>query len=333
MTEYVPFKKRKCNTLQYDDNFAVPVTNIIQRKKCSNLEDGLVIKYNKLMLNFDKILNFKHFRKYRVFFDIDSKRHFVYHEYRTNMLEILNKYDFRPYAYEECYCQRPVSTSCLGFYICFKPNFMERKKYVNHKTYKSEHMKHLYELHSTLNEDNLFFDNKITESFLLRIKRFEEYKSLVELDTKTLKLFHKNMYTYPPCLLKCPRCKNMISTTYSKWKAIKFSNIQNKFNLCDYVLKLHDEFFVPDYYIDENYDDKTIKDTDDNLRIIVYKNLPTNLVFIDDNVVNVINSNSAILIFDIETFINVKFFCNFNFYFARKTLIYTNNNYITINNN
>ena len=322
--EEIPLKKRKIELHNIDDDFSIPSTETIGRKKCAIIENGLAIKYNKLVYNFEKIVNFKHFRKYCVFFDIFSKRHLINHEYRIDFLEILNRYDFTPYAYEECNCNKPVFTTCTGFLMCLKNLCIERKKYSNHRDDKSEHMKKLYEKHSLLYEENNFYDNRINECFVQKIKKFEEIFSLVLLNKKKLKILHKNIYNNSlPYIINCPKCKHMQTTGCSTWRIVRFSNRIDMSNLCDNVLKLDDKFLIPNY-------NSAVKD-DENIKIVLYKSSKCNIVFLYDDIFNVVNSQNVIIIFNIETFKKTRFFCNFNFYFVKHVKLYTDNNYININ--
>lgn len=322
--EEIPLKKRKIE-LHNDDGLSMPHTEIVGRKKCAIINDGLAIKYNKLVFNFEKIVNFKHFRKYCVFFDIFSKRHLINHEYRIDFLEILNRYDFTPYAYEECNCNKPVFTTCTGFLVCLKNFCMERKKYSNHRDDKSEYMKKLYEKHSYLYEENNFYDNRINECFVQKIKQFEEIYSLVLLNSNKLKILYKNIYNTLPYITNCPRCKNMQTTSCSTWRIVRLTNKIDMNNLCDNVLKLEDKFLVPDYNSGPARDGE-------HLKIVVYKPTKCNIVFLYEDVFNVVNSQNVIIIFDIETFKNVRFFSNFSFYFVKHIKLYNDNNYININN-
>lgn len=330
--EEVPLKKRKIDVQIDDNDFTMPATVNIHRKKCAKIDDGLAIKYNKLIYNFDKILAFKHFRKYCVFFDIFSKRHLISHTYRIDMLETLNRFDFTPYAYEQCNCARPVFSSAAsnaGFVLCFKNFFMERKKYSNHKDDKSEYMKQLYEKHSVLSEDNNFYDNRINGCFLQKIRQFEELHSLLMLNKGVIKSLHKNIYADLPNSSKCGLCKNTrVDSIKCGWRLVRFSNCLNMSNLCDYVLRLDDDLFlIPNYA--ETCDAGS--SSDKLQHIVVYKTTKSNIVFLFEDVFYVINSHNVIIIVDIVTFRKMKFFCNFNFYFIKQSKTYTNNNYININ--
>ncbi|WBR61505.1 hypothetical protein [Drosophila suzukii associated hytrosavirus 1] len=323
----MPLKKRKIDVQIDDDDFTIPATEHKQRKKCAKIDDGLAIKYNKLVYNFDKIFNFKHFRKYCVFFDIFSKRHLINHNYRIDMLETLNRFDFTPYAYEQCHCHRPAfTTNNTGSLICFKNFFMERRKYSNHKDDKSEYMKRLYEKHSLLYEENNFYDNRINECFLQKIRQFEELHSLLLLNKNMIKSLHKNIYQTLPNMKNCLLCKNIRLTTFNDWRIVRFSNCLNMHNLCDYVLRVvepeEDVFLIPNY----------MEPTNEDTRIVVYKTTKSNIVFLHEDAFYVVNSHNLIIIFTIEMFRKVQFFCNFSFYFVRQSKIYSNNNYININN-
>lgn len=322
--EEMPLKKRKIKVqIEDEGEFVIPSTEYNQRKKCAVIDDGLAIKYNKLIANFDKIINFSHFRKYCVVFDIFSKRHLISHCYRIDLLEHLNCYDFTPYCYEHCYCHRPVVSTCTGFLICFKSAFMQRKKYSSHSDNKSQLMKSLYIKHSILHADNNFYDNRINECFRQKIKNFEQLKTILQMEKKILRILHKNMLLAPPDLIICSNCKNLQNTTFPKWRAVHFLNCVNINYLCDYVLKLDSEFLVPSYR-----DSVIDKDT----RIVIYKTTKTNLVLLSDNVFYVLNSSNVLLIFDVDSFRKTQFFCNFNFYFIRLTKTYSLNNYINLTN-
>lgn len=320
----MPLKKRKIQLDDDEDDFAKPTTENIGRKKCAKIDDGLAIKYNKLVYNFDKILKFKHFRKYCVFFDIFSKRHFVAHNYSIDWLQILNRYNFAPYAYEECNCQRPNSTACLGFLIAFKSFFAERRKYIYHKDDKREHLKRLYEKHSLLSPDNNFYDNRINDCFLLRMKQFEQLLPVFSLKKKKLKTLHKNMYPSLPVITNCKNCKNMQAINCSTYRIIRISSHINMNKLCDYVLKLNDIFLIPNYMDNSTNISST--------KMVVYKTSKSNFVFLYDDVFYVSTSQNVIIIFDVNNFRNVNFFCNFNFYFVKECKTYSNSDYITINN-
>lgn len=368
----IPLKKRKIEfNIEADGELVIPSTEHRQRKKCAKLNDGLAIKYNKLMLNYEKIIRFTHFRRYCVFFDIFSKRHLINHCYRIDLLERLNRYDYRPYSYENCTCM--ASTTAIsqngkkcqlnypkigGFLICFRSEFMHRKKYSNHREEKSENMKYLYEKHSLLHEDNNFYDNRINECFRQKIKKFETISSLMGLNKKMMRILHKNMYTAPPYLPTCDRCKNLLNTKFPTWRAVRFLNCLDMNYLCDYVLKLDNMFLIPDYMENINHMDTsaiinnnnsntistTIKtnynamdDTTNNCsreatNIIIYKTTKSNIVFIHENIFYVINPTNVLLIFDLKTFRQTQFFCNFNFYFIKQCTTYNSNNYININN-
>lgn len=341
MDDEMPLKKRKIQLETNDDDFfIVPKTENKSRKKCAIITDGLAIKYNKLVFNFDKIIEHEHFRKYCVFFDIFSKRHMINHIYRIDYLEILNRYDFTPYAYEECKCNRKIYTSCTGFLTLFKNGFMERKKYINRKIVKSDHMKTLYEKHSILYKNNNFYDNKINSFFMQKIKEFETLQSLVTLPKNRLKTLYKNMYTDLNYIVNCAVCKNMQTTVCTSWKILRFSNRLDANSLCDYVLKLNDIFLIPNYLehnieMTSSFSSSEFKHDDTNdidTKIVVYKTSPCNIVFLYNDTFHVVNSQNVIILFDIETFKKVNFFCNFNFYFIKESKTYYNNNFINIDN-
>lgn len=324
MQPQVPFKKRK---LYYEDDGPIPTTENIQRRKCAKLDDGLAIKYNKLMFNFDKIFAFKHFRRYCVFFDIFSKRHMINHSYRLDMLKLLNCFDFTPYAFETCYCNnRVIDGSCTGFLLCFRTKFMLRKRYSNHVDEKSEIMKSLYRKHSQLHEDNNFYDNRINEVFRQRIMDFEHLHSMTTIDRKTMRLMYANMCDPPGHIPRCPNCKNLASSTdFGKWRAIRYINAINVNNMRDYVIKADNTFLVPNYSISrENINTECT-------RIVVYKTTEANIVFNMDDVFYVINSKNILLVFPVEVFKTCNFYCNFNFYFVQEINNYKYNNYIHIN--
>lgn len=326
-TTIIPFKKRKldvCNDEvftndedDYDDNTAtvivVPGTENKRRKKCAKTDEGLAIKYNKLMFNFDKIVKSKRFRKYFVFFDLYSKRHLINHNYRIDYLKILNCFDFTSYSHKTCTCKSKLT--CFGFILCFKEEFMYRKKYCNHKENKSEYMTKLYEKHSILHEDNNFFDNKINSPFLQKIQEFETLSPIDCLDRKTMKIFLKNSYNNR--MLRdstpfniCKKCKNIASTDFSSWNIIHYSNRLNKKQLENKILKLDNLYMIPSFYTYEKFNESK------RLHIVVYKTTKSNIVFIYNNTFHVINQRNVIIVFDIEFFKHVKFFCNFNFYFV-----------------
>lgn len=308
-----------------DDDFVIPSTENIQRKKCAKIDDGLAIKYNKLVFNMDKILEFSCFRRYCVFFDIFSKRHHISHNYRIDMLDKLNRYDFTPYSYDQCRCSSAQRSGmgCIqstGFVVCFKNFFMERKRYSNHKTDKSSYMKSLYDKHSLLYEENHFYDNRINQCFMQKIRQFEELNSLLTLKKNVMKTLYKNIYNNVPETETCSRCKNICSTHFKTWRIVRFYNCLNRNYMCDYTLRIdNDTFLIPKYNL------KSCDQAD--TRIVVYKTTKSNIVFLHKDVFYVINSSNTIIIFDIETFRSVKFFCNFNFYFVLQSSTYSNNNY------
>ncbi|XP_037824511.1 uncharacterized protein LOC119612730 [Lucilia sericata] len=324
----IRLKKQKIDVQVDDNDFSIPATENIQRKKCAKIDDGLAIKYNKLVYNFEKIIISKHFRKYCVFFDIFSKRHLINHKYRIDKLETLNRFDFSPYAYEQCICFRSdfstAATTNMGFIICFESLFMERKKYRNHKEEKSEYMKQLYKKHSILFKDNNFYDNRINECFMQKIRKFEELKSILLLNESLRKTLLKHMYSQMPNTKRCLLCKNTNLSTFESWRIVRFSNCLNMSSLCDNVLRLDDEMFlIPNYMDCEVYAD--------DVRIVVYKTTKANIVLLFEDIFYVIKSHNLIIIFDLETFRKVQFFCNFNFYFIRQSKTYTDTNYININ--
>lgn len=311
-----------------DNELVMPSTEHKLRKKCAILDDGLAIKYNKLVHNFDKILAFRNFRRYCVFFDIFSKRHLINHCYRIDLLEQLNCYDFTPYAFENCYCKCSVLKTCTGYITAFKSDFMHRKKYSNHADNKSQSMKSLYAKHSILHEENNFYDNRINECFRQKIQSFEKLKTIIDLDRKSMRTLHKNMYQSLPDVSVCRKCKNFLSTDFNTWSVIRYSNIININNLCDIVLNVDNTFYTPTYHLNE-----TTSSLNENTRIFVYKSTKSNIVFIHENIFYVIHPNNVIVIFDIPTFRKVRFFCNFMFHFVEKTPleINNNNNFIHIN--
>lgn len=314
----IPIKKRKVYI--GEDNFLLPTTEHRMRKKCAKTQDGLAIKYNKLMFNFEKILDFNHFRKYCVFFDVFSRRHLINHKFRIDLLEIFNRYDFSEYTYSECYCKRSnMFVNFPGSLVCFKSLFMERRKYCNYKDNKSEIMTKLYEKHSILSKDNYFYDNRINECFLGKIKRYEELLSLALLNRKKIKIIFNNMYMSHPNVVNCENCNNLVSLDKQRWRIVHFLNSIDMNNTCDYVFKIDNTFYIPNYI--EN----------DATKIIVYKNTKSNIVLLYNNIFYVINSKNTILIFDIDDFKNVNFFCNFNFYFVKESNTFNNNNFINLN--
>lgn len=268
-------------------------------------------------------MSFKHFRKYCVFFDIVSKHHLINHSYRIDFLEKFNCYDFTSYSYELCYCSRSVGNTCTGFLLCIKDDFIERRKYVNYKNEKSHHMKQLYEKHSSLSEANNFYDNRINNYYMEKIKAFEQLTQLKNVEKKTMRSLHKFMYKSPPNIDVCVKCKNILNTSFPHWKAVRYINCLNVNNLCDHVL------YLDDFYLKPNY----TEECDDDTRIIVYKTTKANIVFMLDHTFYILNSTNMIIIFEVEIFKKVKFFCNFNFYFVSQTKTCNNNNFININNN
>lgn len=322
----VPLKKRKINLAADDDN-EFPKTENINRKKCAKLDSGLAIKYNKLVYNFESIVKFNLFRKYCVFYDVFSKRHLINHNFRIDLLQILNCYDFSSYAYQQCHCGTGSSKMTMmpvvtDFLVCFKNQFMERKKYCNRQT-KSEKMERLYEKHSILYEDNYFYDNRINECFLMKIKQFERLDPPTQMPIKTLNLLQRNMYRKVPNIDSCLQCRNMQLAT-SRWRMIRFRNCINMKNLCDHVLKLDNVFLVPNYPLNK---------LDASTKIIVYKTSHSNLLFLYNDVFYVLNSSNVLVVFPVDIFKNVTFFCNFNFYFVKESHVHMDNNFININNN
>lgn len=322
----IPLKKRKIEVIENDDDgFIIPSTEHKMRKKCAILDDGLAIKYNKLVQNFDKIMSFKRFRRYCVFFDIFSKRHLINHCYRIDLLEKLNCFDYAPYAFEMCYCNRAVYKTCAGYLTAFKSQYMHRKKYSNHGDGRSEFMKSLYIKHSTLSEDNNFFDNRISECFRKKIQKFEKLNSLLDLDRKTVRKLHKYMCQSIPSAVVCSKCKNLQNTNFGTWNIIRYINCININTLCDYVIRIDDNYYTPNY--------KTNNDNDENTNIIVYKSTKSNIVFLLDDIFYVIHPSNVLIVFDIATFERSRFFCNFTFYLVKKTSKYYCNNFIHINKN
>lgn len=287
------------------------------------------------MFNFDKILAFHHFRRYCVFFDIFSKRHMINHSYRLDLLKLLNCHDFTPYAFETCYCNddnRPLTmNSCCGFMICFTTKFMLRKRYSNHPDRRSEIMKSLYLRHSVLHEENNFYDNRINEMFRQKIQEFERLQSMTQIDRKTMRLLYANMCEPPRYIALCPNCKNLASSNFKTWRAIRYTNNIDANILRDNVIRtsssssINNEnlFLVPDYVARET----RLEDT----RVVVYKTTEANIVFTLDDIFYVINSRNILLVFPIGTFRRCNFYCNFNFYFAQEVNHCNYNNFIHIN--
>lgn len=319
----VPLKKRKMNVIVDECDFTLPETEYKRRKKCAQLNKGIAIKYNKLVYNFDNILRFNHFRKYCVFFDILSKRHLIYHKFRIDLLQKLNCFDFTPNAYKKCNCDSVDFNFQTGFLLCFNSDFMERQKYINHKDSQSEKMTKLYKDHSILSKDNYFYDNRINQCFLMRIKEFEELNPLIQLEKNTWKLLCNNMYKTPPNIDVCDNCRNIKLATYETWRMVRFSNCIDLNTICDHVLKIDNMFLIPNYLETAEIDEST--------KIIVYKTSKSNIVFLYNNVFYVLNSQNLLVIFNINTFRNVKFFCNFNFHFIKQLNVYNDTNFININ--
>lgn len=323
----IPFKKRKINLIEDDDddvetvvnenkpiNIILPGTENVHRKKCAKLEEGLAIKYNKLIYNWEKILQFKRFRKYFVFFDLFSKRHLINHSYRLDLLKILNCYDFTPYSHKTCTCKTQLSYS--GFLVCFNESFMHRKKYSNHREDKSEYMTKLYEKHSILHEDNNFFDNRINTVFLQRIQNFEVLHSVDGLDRKTTRLLQKNMLKTKTlhtltAMKVCRKCRNIETTDFETWNIVCFEKTTSldMQNLHTAVLKLDNNYIVPV----DNENNSCLENT---TICVVYKTTQSNMVFIYKGIFYVLNSQNMFILFDLDVFRKVNFFCNFNFYFA-----------------
>lgn len=317
----------------------VPGTENKHRKKCAKTNDGLAIKYNKLIFNFADIMKFKCFRKYCVFFDLFSKRHFINHDYRIDLLKVLNCYDFTPYSYKTCTCN--CNITCMGFILCFNDEFMHRKKYSNHKEDKSEYMLKLYEKHSMLNKDNNFFDNKINTEFIQRINQFETLNPITILDKKTFRLFTKNMYKTAHVLASitatrttdlkiecCRKCKNIQTTKFKIFNVVRFSNFVDMSKIHDVVLKIDNQYIIPEYTTtkdDDDDDEQPRSNYVDRQIMVVYKTTKSNIVFVYENIFYVINCHNVIIIFDKEMFRNVKFFCTFNFYFANYSQMYNLN--------
>lgn len=174
-----------------------------------------------------------------------------------------------------------------------------------------------------LSELNNFYDNKINGVFIEKIKIYEELKSLRLLNKKTLKLFLENIY-----INNCnDDINNVLSAAGRKWKIVNFSNSLDINNLCDFVIRIDDSFFIPSFMKNniKNFDDDAIK------KIIIYKTTKTNFVIYYNNIFHVIKSKNTIIIFDIEIFKQVMFFSNFNFYFVYQSNTYLNNDFIKIN--
>lgn len=323
-TTIVPFKKRKI-TIEptYESDIKLPLCEMVNRKKCAILEEGLAIKYNKLMFNLDEIINFDHFYKYYVYFDVFSKRHLIYHNFRIDLLEKLNRFDFTPFSYKECLCQNKANLSTRrGYILCFGVNFMKRKKYVNNNGKQSIYMKNLYIKHSKLSVSNNFYDSRINECFINKIRDFEKLYSINEIDRKNKKKIYKNMLSIIPDIPYCIKCKYLISTDFDEWSAVHYNNTIDFDVLPDLVLKLDNKcYLVPN------------QDTliDANTYLLVYKTTKANIVFMYNDIFYVVNPEHVFLIFTVEIFRKIQFFCNFNFYFVQKLCTYNSENYIIIN--
>lgn len=283
----------------------MPRTENFKRKKCAKTDDGLAIKYNKLMSNFDEIRKFKYFRKYCVLFDVFSRRHLINHEFRIDMLGILNRYDFHNEHQE--------------IQVCFKSAFMERKKYINYKNNKSEYMKNLYEKHSVLRKENNFYDNKINECFLEKIKKYEELQPLSCLDKNIQKILYDNLY------------KDDIPHI-PKFEIVNAINSIDMNNICDNVLKINNEYLIPSYLEQQKqqHNNNAEINSIEATSIIIFKNTKSNIVFLYNNIFHVIKSKNTFIILDIKTFKSIHFFSNFNFYFINKS---TTNSFNLNNNN
>lgn len=321
-------KKRKI-TQGDSDGFDMPCTENKQRKKCAVIDDGLAIKYNKLVHNFDKIFAFNHFRRYCVLFDIFSKRHLINHRYRMDFIEKLNCFDFTPYTFENCCCNQLVNKTCKGYLIAFKSKFMHRKQYPNNGEDRSQQMRKLYNKHSVLHEDNNFFDNRINELFREKIRNFEKLYTVMELDKKTRRVLHKNTCQSIPLAPLCTKCKKLTTTNFGTWHVVRYMNHINVATLCDYTIRVDDTFYIPTYK--SSSINNITMNINDTVHVVIYKTTKSNIVFIYDGIFYVINPTNTFVILDVLTFSNIKFFCNFTFHFVEKSKKYSNHNFISIN--
>lgn len=194
----------------------LPQKDAVERRYKNREFEPLVIKYNKLVYNFESILSSRaYFSYYRVLHDFYNKKHNYWenqysHRYNLKILTEMNQFDFTDEYYRVCQCNARTGGS-LGF-VCLFDKFAHRSAYRkrdNKEDYvdidKVEHNRNLYVISEDTDNDILHnstakneCDNfsYISKSMRSQYKRYQELSSDNLFYDKHIRYFIKSCLNY-----------------------------------------------------------------------------------------------------------------------------------------